>query len=257
MLITGRLPDIYMDDAQNIERFTAQFMDSSGGGKQSTHLWVTDAPNDIRVAVERIRESSTIHDAILKSYGYENILINVPTSDEIYVSVSPALRKGSDIALSDCHFDAPFAYFPSCNNKFIRVIVACSDNDTVYTTVAGKKSMLTTLDFNAMDYNRDYHCVSGVVNDNTNRVLLKLHYLLRSPTSPDACAYYYIYINDAWTHISREIMRLSTAPTTPIEHVLSYIVLSNRYIFNKITLQNVILYMTIILIVIYIIIILL
>jgi hypothetical protein len=151
--------------------------------------------------------------------------------------VDPSLRKNSDIALSDCHYDAPFKYVPQCGNVFVRVILGLTENSTTFTTIDSKKSLLSTLDFNGMDYNNDYHCVEGYIPKGQIRILLKLHFLCIHPDSSKWCADWTQLINDKWTHWSREAMRRTVNPTNILDCVLGQIIVLLRTIYNKINFK--------------------
>lgn len=230
MLIEGKLPDSYARDAQFVEEFF-----TGVGNDTSSHYWI-DKINDpeLRKRLERLRNAREIPES-LQRYYRQYTIVPVKSSDEIYLSVDPSKRKNSDVALSDCHYDAPFKYVPQCGNVFVRVILAITENSTTFTTIDDKTSILTTLEFNAMDYNRDYHCVQGYIPDGTVRILLKLHFLCVSPTSPQRCSEFTRYINDKWTHLSREAMRLSASPDNVIEKTIGYLIVVLSKMYNSST----------------------
>lgn len=228
MLIQGKLPETYNEYASSVsDHFTNIHKESD----TSVHYWINSITDlRIRNALEILKSANEIKQQIEKSYHGYNI-ISVPTSDEVYISVDPLKRKNSDVVLSDCHYDAPFKYVPQCGNKFIRIILALNDNNTTFTIVDDKSSVLSTLDFNGIDYNNDFHCVKGYIPKNKIRVLLKLHFICIHPDSSDWCVAFTRNINNSWTHISRELMRTSAKPQTITDHILSYIIQITRYIY--------------------------
>jgi hypothetical protein len=149
--------------------------------------------------------------------------------------VSPSHIHGSDITLSDCHYDAPFKYIYQEGNIFLRLILSVNENKTVYTQIEDATSLLSTGDYNIIDYNQDYHCVHGKIPKNKDRVLLKLHYIAKPKYSTDISTEFCKYINDSWTHLSRELMRDSINPITLTQHVKKNIVLFSRFIWNYAT----------------------
>jgi len=228
MLIEDRLPEYYIKDIEYIEKYY-----SGHTSDTSTHYWINKVEDtNLKQKLERIRNAPEIINKI--QYHYPKFTIKpIHSSDEVYISVDPSKRKNSDIALSDCHYDAPFKYVPQCGNKFIRVILAITKNKTTYTTIENKKSLLDRLDFNGMDYNNDYHCVKGYIPENDIRILLKLHFLCINPESSQSCANFTEYINDKWTHLSREAMRISTNPKNPFESILGLVIVLLSKIYNN------------------------
>lgn len=248
MLIEGKLPEKYLIHANNIKEYFFKI----NGNKQSTsskHYWIDEInQEDIKKSLDLLRNADEIKNEIQKAYP-EHLIKSVPTSDEVYISVDPSLRKNSDIALSDCHYDAPFKYIPQYGNVFVRVILGLTKNSTTYTTIEDKKSLLSTLDFNGMDYNNDYHCVEGYIPKGEIRILLKLHFLCIHKNSPEFFFNFTEYINDWWTHFSREFMRLSAEPQNIVDTFLGYLVVFTRTIYNK---SNVISSLIVILVIYYI-----
>jgi len=230
MLIEGKLPNEYSKYTDIIKNY---FFDIHGDDSTvSKHYWIDKIDNSkIKNALDVLRNADVIKETIQKAYPKYKIE-SVHNSDEVYISVDPSLRKNSDIALSDCHYDAPFKYVYQCGNVFIRVILGITENSTTYTTIEDKVSLLSTLDFNGMDYNNDYHCVKGYIPKGQNRILLKLHFLCKHPYSPNLCAYFSKSLNDKWTHLSRELMRRSTEPTNIFDTFLGTIIVVVRSMYT-------------------------
>lgn len=231
MIIQGKLNDDYLPSAEFIENYYKTKHDNSNN--ISYHYWINDIEDEeLRKHIENLRCAPEIKDKIREHYIDCDIL-SVHTSDEVYLSVSPDKRHGSDITLSDGHYDAPFSWVPQGGNIFLRVILGCNENSTVYTRIEDYTSTLSTLDFNVMDYNRDFHYVEGYIPENKQRILLKLHFIAKPPMSSKLSTFFCEYINDKWTHFSREVMRVSIDPETPFQHALKFTTLSVRWIFNK------------------------
>jgi len=233
-MIEGKLPTYaYANHAQNITSYfkSIRYNDEN---VTSVHYWIDtiDAPLHVRNSIKALRDAPVIIDKIQESYpGYR--IVPEKNSDEVYLSVDPLKRRNSDVVLSDCHYDAPFKYVPQCGNVFIRIILALNENTTTYTTIESNKSVLSTLDFNGVDYNNDYHCVKGYIPPGEIRILLKLHFLCIHPTSPQSCIKFTHDLNNSWTHFSRELMRKSADPTTSLEHVISFVVLGCSKLYNN------------------------
>jgi hypothetical protein len=198
------------------------------------HEWI-DSIKDLkyRNAIENIRNSRSIIEKMKEKFPSYSIQ-NVSDADEVYWAVSPKFALGSDRALVDCHYDAPFGWFPTGGVIFYRVIIATNENNTVTTVFPdeNKEVKMSTGDFHGLDYNKDWHCVDGKIPPGKFRVLLKLHYLI---TPPGAESYnnYVKWINVTWTKLSRETMRMSAKPSNPIEWFVALIVGICRLIFNN------------------------
>lgn len=236
MLLEGKLPEKYLIFAKQICYY---FNNNKKQQNISQHYWINniDKPT-IKDSLNILRNAKEIKDTISKSYpGY--IIKPVHNSDEVYISVDPSLRKYSDVTLSDCHYDAPFKYIYQCNNKYIRIILALNHNDTTYTRIGNKTSLLSTLDYNGIDYNNDYHCVEGNIPDNKTRILLKLHFILIDPNSSENCVKWTEFLNDKWTHLSRELMRYSNEPKNIFQFTISYLIILFQKIYNNINIQTV------------------
>jgi len=218
---------------QNDIRIVRTYFKRFSNNKVSRHYWIdTLHPLYIRRHLNNIRNHpSLIHQL---QQGYPGYTIKpVHKSDEVYLSVSPHLRKGSDIALSDCHYDAPFSWIPQGGNKFIRMILALNYNDTVYTQVGKTTSTLSTGDFNTIDYNRSYHCVHGVIPDGKYRLLMKLHFVLIPKGRYSRATKFCVELNNWYTHTSRNIMNMSIQPKTFQEHATALLVNTCRVLYNN------------------------
>ena len=102
MLIHSTLPEKYKS---NIDDIYNHYKNNNLSGEGSVHYWINDIENDQLVRkINIIRNAEEIKDEIKKHYPDYSIL-SVHESDEVYLSVSPSKRVGSDIGLSDCHYD--------------------------------------------------------------------------------------------------------------------------------------------------------
>jgi hypothetical protein len=231
MLIEGTLPQEYLKYADNIKDF---FLKIHGGYySKSKHYWVDEIQEkNIKDSLNILRNAEEIKKEIQKLYP-DHIIKSIYNTDEIYIGVDPSLQKNSDIVLSECHYDGPFKHFPNFGNKFLRVILGLTENKTVYTTIEDQKSTLSTLDFNIMDYNNDYHCVEGYIPKNNIRILLKIHFLCINKNSPVFFVNLIEYINNSWAHFSRYMMSRSIEPKNIFDNIILYsIYFSNLIYYN-------------------------
>ena len=211
MLTEGKLPANYVRLTDVLRDHFASKRDNY---ETSYHEWMDEIEDpEVRGALDKLRRAPEILESLSKAYEGRK-LVPVPAADEVYVAVDPSKMKGSDIALTNCHYDGPFKFAPDCGNKFIRVLLSVTENNSVYTTILDETSMLSTLEWNAMDYNEDYHCVRGQIPPGQIRVLLKIHFMVQNPTSPEWCLQASKFMNERWAFASRFVMRNTANPQT-------------------------------------------
>lgn len=229
-VISGKVSDIYSKDLEFISNIAKNRYSSF---KTANHEWINSVENsEYRSALERVRASPDIINKISDKFNTKNIK-NVTETDEIYWAVSPKNATGSDRSLVDCHYDSPFAWFPTGGVIYYRVIIACNENNTVITIFPDEEMRvkMSTSYFHGLDYNKDWHCVEGKIPEGKYRVLLKLHYLV-TPEGSEFWEEYVKYINIQWTVLSRETMRMSANPKNILEYIIAGTVTFCRIIFN-------------------------
>jgi hypothetical protein len=199
----------------------------------ANHEWINSVESSAyRSALDRIRTSPDILNKMQEQFPGTTIT-NVTEADEIYWAVSPKAATGSDRSLVDCHYDSPFALFPTGGVIYYRVILACNENKTV-TTVFPKEDVrvkMSTSDFHGLDYNQDWHCVEGTIPEGKYRVLLKMHYII-VPKGSESWAPLVRWMNVTWTTVSRETMRMSADPQNIGEGLVAGTVTVSRVFFN-------------------------
>jgi hypothetical protein len=203
--------------------------------KTAHHEWINRVEqSSYRESLDKVRVNETIIKKIHERFP-DSTVKNVTEADEIYWAVSPVDAVGSDRSLVDCHYDAPFSWFPTGGVVFYRVIIACNENNTVTTIFPseGARVKMTTSDFHGLDYNKDWHCVEGSIPKGKFRVLLKMHYLV-IPKGGEAFEDWVRWLNVSWTVGSRETMRMSANPQNPWEWFVAMIVSVSRILFNNI-----------------------
>jgi hypothetical protein len=201
--------------------------------KTAHHEWINNVEkSNYRDSLDRIRVNSEILNKIHERFP-DSTVKSITEADEIYWAVSPEGAVGSDRSLVDCHYDAPFSWFPTGGVVFYRVIIACNENNTVTTIFPNEdvRVKMTTSDFHGLDYNKDWHCVEGSIPRGKYRVLLKMHYLI-IPKGSEAFENWVRWINVSWTIASRETMRMSADPQNPLEWLVAMIVSISRILFN-------------------------
>ena len=226
-VISGHIENLSV--LNRIADFTIDY--SSYQELDSNHMWISSIENrDVLKDIDEVRCSSELYSKIEQNFPEYNIQ-NVPEVDELYYAVSPDKAKGSDRVLVDCHYDSPYASFPT-DVIFYRVIVACNENTEVQTSFPNNNITVTMNigDFHGLDYNKDYHCVNGSIPKNKKRVLMKLHYILVPRNKKNTFSVnFFKFLNIQWTYISRFCMRNSVHSF----HPLGLLVKFSRWSYNN------------------------
>ena len=200
---------------------------------KTNHLWINDISNDILTKIDNVRTSNDIIKTIQNRFPGSKIK-PVTEVDEVYYAVSPKDASGSDRALVDCHYDAPFYWISGV--IFYRIIIACNENDAVQTSFPNDNITvkMNIGDFHGLDYNKDYHCVDGKIPPGKHRILLKLHYLVTPKDYENTFLESLVkFLNVKWIYTSRWIMNKSAKPSTFIEHCIALIVTGFMFIYNN------------------------
>jgi hypothetical protein len=201
---------------------------------KTNHLWVNELSDNILSKIDNVRTSNDILDTIQKTFP-DSTVKSVPEVDEIYYAVSPKDASGSDRALVDCHFDAPFYWVPG-SVRFYRIIIACNENDAVETSFPNDNISvkMDRGDFHGLDYNHDFHCVKGSIPEGKHRVLLKMHYLIVPKLYENSYTESIVKsLNVNWIYISRWIMNKSAKPSTFSEHFTALVVNGSMFVYNN------------------------
>jgi hypothetical protein len=140
------------------------------------HEYIEQAPVEIKTAFDIIKTGK-----ILKriSHFYPGCIVeSIDGMNEIYITAIGSV--GSDRVFETEHLDGPFFFFPFCT--VLRCILAVRGNKGIVTEFPAtcKSIVLDTNEFVAFDYNRDSHYIWKDMNvdDNSRRIILKLHYLV-------------------------------------------------------------------------------
>jgi uncharacterized protein (UPF0248 family) len=230
------LSDAIQDEA-TLDSIDAVCKQRYGHYTKAHHEWIDRVePGLYRQSLEKARTNPTLFKAMETKFPNHRI-VPVTETDEVYWAASPKEAKGSDRALVDCHYDAPFGIIPTGGVMYYRIIIAVNENDTVTTVFPDeeKRVKMNKGDFHGLDYNKDWHCVEGSIRPGHYRVLLKLHYLLIPEHASSGWVSFVRWINVQWTVLSRATMRMSADPQTPWETLVGWIVNICRYIFNHTT----------------------
>jgi hypothetical protein len=230
-VISGKVSSIYESDFQNITNIA---QNRYRGYEKSYHEWIDKIDDvDYKRSIDRVRFCDDIVSKIQERFP-DCRIENVAETDEIYWAVSPKNAKGADRSLVDCHYDAPYGIIPTKGVIFYRVIVGVNENNTV-TTHFPKEDIrvkMTTGDFHGLDFNKDFHCVNGSIEEGKFRILLKINYLI-VPKGSEKYSCFVRKINVNWMNFSREAMRMGADPKNLFEKIVGFGVNFSRVVFNN------------------------
>jgi len=154
------------------------------------HEYEKHLPNNVKTAIKNIKNGKIL-DLIQNTYSFDNNVETIDDMNEIYISCIGA--QGSDKVFESVHVDDPFYLLPFC--KVLRTIVSIQGNSgirTVFPSVKNSYTMLTN-EFIAFDYNCQLHYIKKDANstDNTDRITLKLHYIVTPKFLPTTIVTFY------------------------------------------------------------------
>jgi hypothetical protein len=231
-VISGEVPPSIK---QKLDDITEISKDRYKDIKKGYHEWVDTLDNKrLQSLIDEVRSDSSILDGIHAKFPNSSIT-PITDVDEIYWSVSPADAKASDRLLVDCHYDTPFALLPTGGVVFYRVLIGCNENNDIITHFPAENIdvKMSTGDYHGLDYNQDYHCVTGTIPSGKIRVLLKLHYAV-VPKGSEDWKETTISWNRWWAVFSRNTMNSTSNPKNMYDQVLSYIFGYLRFIYLNI-----------------------
>ncbi len=220
-------------DLDTISNYVLNKYDNNGKGR---HIWFEELQEKpIYNVLNKVRQSDQIL-SVFKEKFPEHEVYNMKNIDEIYFSVNPKKASNSDRMLVDCHYDTPWYYLVNGGIEIYRVLVACTENKTVETSIPKENLsvFINKTDFYGIRYHKDYHCVHGNMDDDKFRVVLKIHFMIIPKTYPENSfnERFIKSITENWTHASRYAMNQTNNPTSTFGRVMTNSIVSLRWMFN-------------------------
>ena len=114
------------------------------------------------------------------------------------------------------HIDGPFHLLPFCT--VLRTIVAIKGNSSVFTDFPfhNESYRILTNEYIAFDYNRHVHYIrkDSAIDDNSDRIILKLHYIITPQFLPTSIARFYKYLHYKYNSTMRTLFLKSQEENT-------------------------------------------
>jgi len=186
--------------AESIKKYTGEInVDKS----ITFHKYENDLPIDIRKSMMIIKTGNISN--LLKNIFQGEILDPIDEMNELYISCIGA--AGSDKVFESKHIDGPFCILPFCT--VVRTIVAIKGNSSIFThfPMFHKKYNLLSNEFIIFDYNRHIHYIEKdtIICDDTDRIILKLHYIITPNFLPRHIAIFYKNIHIKYNSTMRTL----------------------------------------------------
>jgi len=183
------------------------------------HEYANDFSPIIKNAYNNIRFGKIIF-TIYEQYPQCNVL-SIDGMDELYVASIGA--GGSDRVFETSHLDGPFWFLPFCT--VFRCILAVQGNSSIHTDFPCENisHVLQSNEFITIDYNRDIHFIwkDDNVSDDTQRIVLKLHYIVCPRFLPKPIMYVYKGLHVLYNDTMRYLFLNSQGEQTPLSLIIN------------------------------------
>lgn len=193
----------------------------------TTHEWIENITDyELYENINKLKKSTDIKKELIKLYPNKKCkIINVKEMDEIYISIPPKNLNNymdGNKTLFMRHIDC---ISPFLNVYVYRVIIQLTPKTNIITCFPNKTKAVQ-LDKNmfvGFDFNHEEHYVSGHLEPDEHRVLLKFHYII-SPNNYSKKYLDIIYMyNKYYEYLLRDITNYSTNPKTISKKISSNI----------------------------------
>ena len=200
------------------------------------HEYIEQSLVEIKNAFDIIK-TGTIFKKI--SHFYPGCIVeSIDGMNEIYITAIGSV--GSDRVFETEHLDGPFFFLPFCT--VLRCILAVRGNKSTVTEFPGAciSVVLDTNEFVAFDYNRDSHYIWKDMNvdDNSRRIILKLHYLVVPQFMPRPIVNLYKKAHTRYNQFMRRIF-LESQKETVLSNVVNNGTKVYCFLYKKIALLTI------------------
>jgi hypothetical protein len=172
--------------------------------KQKTyHKYELDSGVIIQNAIDDIKYGKIFK--IVEQYYQNSRIESIDGMNELYVSSIGA--TGSDKVFETMHIDGPFHLLPFCT--VLRTIIAIKGNSSIITEFPfhNQSYHIQTNEYIVFDYNRDVHYIrkDSAITDNSDRIILKLHYIVTPEFLPKPIVRFYKYLHYKYNSTMRTL----------------------------------------------------
>lgn len=187
--------------------------------RPSKHVYLRKLPQAVIEQMDQLRESSVIHEQILRQFPKGFVITPMKHTDELYIS---HYNKdfGGDQGLYDKHYDGNLRFLSY--GSVVRALIYLQ-SDATYKVVfhdSRIEKAFVTYDFGLLDFHRELHWVEGEYNpDDQQRILLKCNYLI-TPRHGGWAGRAVSAANTAVFYVVKAAMEYSKSPSNPAERVV-------------------------------------
>lgn len=181
--------------------------------RPSKHVYIRTLPPEVIAAIDRLRDSPMITEAILRRFDTGNAITPMQRTDELYISHYNK-DKGGDQGLFSKHYDGNLRFLPY--GAVVRALIYLQ-SDATYRVVfhdSGVTQAFASYEFGLLDFHRELHWVEGEYNPrDRQRILLKCNYLV-APRNGGWAARAVLAANGGVFAVVKAAMEFSKSPKT-------------------------------------------
>ncbi len=190
--------------------------------RPSKHVYVRKLPEETIAAIDRLRDSAVVREAILRQFGPGWSLRPMKHTDELYLSHYNK-DSGGDQGLYDRHYDGNLRFLPYAS--VVRALIYLQSDATYKVVFADSRveKAFATYDFGLLDFHRELHWVEGEFNPaDRQRILLKCNYLV-APRNAGLAVQAVLAANTGVFYVVKAAMEYSKSPTTLPQQVVGFL----------------------------------
>ena len=187
--------------------------------RPSKHVYIRLLPPEVAEKMDRIRDHGLIHQAILRQFGADHVIVPMKHTDELYISHYNKDR-GGDQGLFDRHYDGNLRFLSA--GTVVRSLIYLQ-SDASYKVVfadSGIEKAFATYDFGLLDFHRELHWVEGEYRPGgEQRILLKCNYLV-VPRNAGLTRQLLMGANTGVFYVVKAAMEYSKSPKNPLQRFI-------------------------------------
>jgi hypothetical protein len=181
--------------------------------KQKTyHKYELDSGIIVRNAIDAVKYGKIFN--VITQYFQNSRVESIDGMNELYVSSIGG--NGSDKVFETMHIDGPFHLLPFCT--VLRTIVAIKGNSSIITDFPfhNQSYHIQMNEYIAFDYNSHVHYIrkDTTIVDNSDRIILKLHYIVTPEFLPKPIVTFYKYLHYKYNSTMRTLFLKSQEENT-------------------------------------------
>ena len=222
-------------DSKDIEDIKEWVLNQKPTKDHTTHWWVSDLPNNLQNAFNRLANSDKFKEEVYKKFDKNTYDIVVESGmNEIYVAAF-SHNKNSDTVFYTKHIDGPLGILPFAS--VYRTLIAITDNEYIRTRFPSvpKDYVLSKGDMLSFDFNREIHYIDRLENNKKPeyRIILKVHHLIY-PKFLKSYSKLYGYLTTEYDKIARKGFLKTLKPKNIFQKTLAEIIIGITHVWYRI-----------------------